>query len=422
VVEGAGGENMLRIGYLMQNGAVDLSQLSGPQLHIKAVIHGLQKRGHMVRTIAFQDRRLVWSDDLEHWWTASHGFSQSTWFRLIERPLRRFQYQFNLPYLGWFDSLRYADSCRQCLAGFDLLYERHGYMGYGGVIASRWMGIPLVIELNGNIIKEIDEIGVQMSDLQRSLGKWITHRTWRAASHLVLVSKALKESLVNNLGFQEESVSVVLNGVDIQIFTLEYDQQETRNRYCLGNGPLAVFVGSFQPWHGVNLLVESFSQVRAKVPNARLVLVGDGSGRDEVLEQISQMGIEGAVILTGQLPQKQVAAVLSAANILVAPYPLTHGEIVGTPLKLLEYMAAGKAIVASTAPIHEVIESGVTGLRVEASNSEALAEGMLRLINNEELCKKLGENARRKAVQCYSWDHTVDQLETIFQNLGKAGT
>lgn len=201
---------MLRIGYLMQNGAADLSTLSGPQLHVKAVIHGLQRRGHSVRTVATQNKRLVWSDDLQTWAPASYKFSRSNWFRLIESPTRRLQSEINLPFLGLFDSIHYADAFSQALRGYDIFYERHGYLGYGGLIASRWLKIPLIIEINGNIIKEIDEIGIEMSDVQRKIGKSITYRTWSAASHLVVVSDTLKRQLIGTHHIPEEKVSVVL--------------------------------------------------------------------------------------------------------------------------------------------------------------------------------------------------------------------
>ena len=73
------------------------------------------------------------------------------------------------------------------------------------------------------------------------------------------------------------------------------------------------------------------------------------------------------------MSQADVAAVLSVADVVVAPYPFDHHDIVGTPLKLMEYLAAGKAIVASTAPIHEIIEDGNTGLRVPPGDSQAMA-------------------------------------------------
>jgi glycosyltransferase involved in cell wall biosynthesis len=403
----------MSIGYLMQNGAPDLDITSGPQLHTLAVITGFQKLGYSVRTVAIQKNRLIWADDLNIWHKPKFGFTQSRGFRIVESILRRIQTELHLPFLGLFDSLHYADACTRLLKDYHFLYERHGYLGYGGVLASRWMRIPLILELNGNIVQEIDEIGVRMSKLQRWVGRWITLHTWLAATHLVVVSEALKSQLVN-LGIPETKVSVVMNGVNVEIFSKKYDQNSARNFYQIGCGPIIVFVGSFQPWHGVELLVSSFLRVLKEFPNATLLLIGDGEGRGRVEQKIIEFDLSDKVKITGRLEQEKIAELLFSSDVAVAPYPLLHGNIVGTPLKLLEYMAAGKAIVASTAPIHEIISDGVNGIRVPPANDEALADGIIRLLSDAELRKTLGTNAQSLAVEKYSWDKTVHQIVNIF--------
>lgn len=401
----------------MQNGAPDLSAVSGPQLHVRAVIGGLQKLGHTVRTVAIQRGKLLWSDDLMNWSIPpENGLSQARWFRFMESSLRRTQYELQLPFLGMFDSYRYAATCGGLLSHCDVLYERHGYMGYGGVIAARHLGIPLILELNGNILREIDLRGLEMSSIQRKIGHWITIRTLLAASHVVVVSEALKRVLTSDFRIPSERVSVVLNGVNLELFARGCNPGAVQDRFgiTVEAGPTIAFVGSFEPWHGVDLLVESFRAVQFRFPTSQLLLVGDGSQRNQVAKQVEAMGLEASVKLVGQLDQATVAAILGFSDIVVAPYPFDHGEIVGTPLKLMEYMAAGKGIVASTAPIHDLITDGVTGLRVRPASSEALAFGIMRLIEDKELRAKLGANARRQGRE-YSWDRVVEKLSDLFK-------
>jgi glycosyltransferase involved in cell wall biosynthesis len=363
--------------------------------------------------VVTQNDQLVWGDQLQNWSLASYHLTDSLGFKLFESPIRRLQSEMRLPYISMFDSLRYADAAVRLLKGYTILYERHGYMGYGGVITARRLGIPLVLELNGNILKEIDEIGVQMSPIQRKIGRWITRYTFWAANHVVVVSDALKHHLVEDLQIPAEKVSVVLNGVDLELFSQPHDAQQTRQKYKLGSGPVITFVGSFQPWHGVEYLVSSFKLVQEQCSDAQLVLVGDGAARDPIVAQLTQLGLQNKTILTGRLPQDQVAAVVQAADVLVAPYGFKHGDIVGTPLKILEYLAAGKAIVASTAPIHELITDGVNGLRVEPAEPAALARGIIRVLKDPALCTRLGAAAHQQAQQ-YSWDGVVEKLQRIF--------
>jgi glycosyltransferase involved in cell wall biosynthesis len=399
----------------MQNGAPDMSTLSGPQLHTLAVISGLQNLGHTVRAVAIQKNAIGWSDDLLTWSEPLLGLTKSKWLRLFESGLRRIQSELNLPFLGLFDSLHYADACIHSLKAYDLFYERHGYMGYGGLLAARWLGVPIVIEINGNIIKEIDEYGLEMSSIQRELGRWITYRTWSAANHIVVVSDALKRQLIEQVGIPERKISVVMNGVNIKIFSQLFDKERVREQFNINDGPVIAFVGSFQPWHGVDLLVASYKLVFSEFPNSQLILVGDGKGRDSITAQIDQLGLTNNVKLLGKLPQDQVAAILSIADIAVAPYPFEHQDIVGTPLKLMEYMAAGKAIIASTAPIHELIQDGITGIRVPPADIDALSKGMLRLLKDDKLRFELGSKASEQALENYSWERAVEKIDGIIR-------
>lgn len=398
----------------MQNGAPDLDVVSGPQLHVLAVINGLRKLGHSVRIFANQQNRLgCWTDDLQEWRSPQFGWTQSGWFRVIESTIRRIQSEFRLPYLGLFDSLHFADACRRHLRNCDVLYERHGYMGFGAVFVSRQLAIPHVLELNGNIIKEIDERGLSMSTVQRKIGKWITIRSFLAADHMVVVSDALKQTLVKEYQIPAEHISVVLNGVDVNLFSQRYDADEVRSRFGLADGPLVGFVGTFEPWHGVDLLVSAFREIALRFPDAQLVIIGEGPGKNKSVAQANQLGLDGRVKFLGRLPQVDVAGVLSAMKVLVAPYPYEYSDIVGTPLKIMEYMAAGKGIVASSAPLHEMIEHEVTGLRVAPADPKTLADGINRLLDDDQLRSSLGENAARRAKK-YSWDQVSQRLAGIF--------
>jgi glycosyltransferase involved in cell wall biosynthesis len=403
----------LKIGYLMQNGAPNLGEVSGPQLHTTAIINGLKKLGHTVRVVAFQKGKLGWSEDILEWQTPRYGPTSNTLFRLIESVVRRLQTELKLPFLGLFDSLRYADACCHHLDGFDILYERHGYMGFGGVIAARWLGIPLILELNGNIIKEIDKRRLSITPLQRNIGKWITKQTLLAADGVIVVSEALRQTLVNEYQIPATKVSVVINGVDVELFSRKYERAAIQSQFHLSSGPIIGFVGTFEPWHGVDLLVSSFRIVERKHTDAQLVIIGDGPAKEKAIALAKEYGLGDKIRFLGRLPQTQVAAILSISKVLVAPYPFQNGDIVGTPLKIMEYMAAGKGIVASTAPLHELIENGKTGLRVSPASEQALADGINNLLENDELCSFMEKNAKLQANK-FSWDNVSMELEQIF--------
>jgi len=409
----------MKIAYLMQEGVPDLDTVSGPQLHVRAVIAGLHKRGHHVRTFLPRAGKPVWADDLAapDWRAAQYGFSASPFFRAIESPVRRAQTIFRFPYFNLFESVRFMDAATRPLADCDLIFERFGILGYAGVLTGARLGVPLVLEINGDVPKEMERLGVQMSPGQRSVLMQITRFTFAAATGIVCVAPLIKERLVESMRLDPAKIEAIPNGADTEIFSAPQDANAVRQKYHLAARPTVTFVGSFQPWHGVELLVDSFGKVVRQIPDAQLVLVGDGDGRASVAQRVASQGLGERVRFMGRLENAQVAGILAVSDVAAAPFPFKESDIIGSPLKLFEYMAAGRAIVASNAPIHQVIQDGVTGLRVAPADAGALASALARLLSDSNLRQQLGARARETALKHYSWDNTILQLENFFARL-----
>jgi glycosyltransferase involved in cell wall biosynthesis len=404
-----------RIGYVLQTGVPDMRAVSGPQLHITAVVKALQRRQHRVRTLMAQTEGIVCSDNLDRgdWENVPFGFSAGKPFRLVERPLRRIQSELRLPYLNLFESIRFSDAAARALAGSTLLFERFGFMGYGGVLTAARLGIPLILEVNGDIPKEMELLNVGLTPAQRRISAIVTRRTLAAADRIVCVAPRLKQTLVESIGLPPDKVEVIQNGADVELFVRPQNPAAVREEFRLAPRPTVTFVGSFQPWHGVDLLLDAFRAV-ARESGARLLLVGDGAGRAAADAQSAASDLAGRVRFMGALPNTDVAKILAVSDVAVVPFPDLGNRIVGSPLKIFEYMAAGCAIVASRAAIHDVIEHGQTGLRVAPGDPADLAAAILQLLRDEDLRRRLGACAREVAVKRFSWDHTVAQLEALF--------
>ena len=157
--------------------------------------------------------------------------------------------------------------------------------------------------------------------------------------------------------------------------------------------------------------------VLQKIPNARLVLVGDGETRPLVEREISKNGFREAVKMTGNIAHEKMPEMLSIADVTVvpsAPVSASQGGT-GTPLKLFEYMAAGKAIVA-TALNHTtvVIRNGQNGLLVEPGDTDAFANAIVQVLSNPSTRERLGRNARQEAIKQHSWQQYTRRLEEIY--------
>ena len=408
----------LKIGYLWHYEDVNMSNVSASVLHVKAVVEGFERLGHQVRLVTFQNGQLQWSDDRVHWQAADLGRCQSRSFRTLESTLRGIQSRLHLPYLRLFDSYRFSEACVSALADIDILYERYWLLGYGGLIAAKRLGIPLVLELNGDLFEEYAQLGLELSRFQWAAINFITRQMFKQTTHIVAVSEPLKQGIVRRFKLDPAKFSVVINGAEVDLFVNTAQSEDIRSRYGVGDEPLIIFVGSFQPWHSIDLLIEAFTLMASTNTKAKLVLVGDGKLRSEMESKVHSLQIEKRVLFTGRVSHQDVVALLATSQVAVLSHRHSMAALSGTPLKLLEYMAAGKAIVAPALPnIERVLTHRVTGLLVPPDNPEALADAMVELLEDEPLRSKMGQAAKQEAIEKHSWDRAVSELEAILYDV-----
>ena len=142
-------------------------------------------------------------------------------------------------------------------------------------------------------------------------------------------------------------------------------------------------------------------------------MIGDGVRMPIVKKHILEFNLQENAVLTGLIPQEQGAKFLSACDILInATVPNPDGsEFFGSPTKLFEYMAMGKAIICSNmAQMSEILAHGKTAYMVEPGSIDELATAMKELVDDGELRQRLGDSARDEVIQKYTWDKHVDKI------------
>jgi glycosyltransferase involved in cell wall biosynthesis len=415
----------LNIAHSYQEGGIRFYEPHAAQIHIYHTIHGLQRAGHRVSLLALQERQVLFTQDLQVFkgkeLTAGHygqtGWSGTAPFRWLESGIRRLQSLLHFPYLAMFDSFRMAEAGCVNLKGYDIIHERFNLFALGGAWASRKLGIPFVLEINADLLEQRRFKGIQERGLRRLFAIWATRVCFETAVQIICISPRLKHHLNTKWKVDERKLTVLPIAADVEVFKPNYNSELVRKSLGLTNEPVVMWVGGFYPWHDLSLLLESFGVILQRRPDARLVLVGDGQTRPSVEDKITKAGIRQAVIMTGAIAHSQVPEMLSVADVAVVPSAaITAGRGgTGTPLKLFEYMAAGKAIVAT---VHdeaaEVIQHGYNGLLVEAGDVREFSEAILRLIDDPEERNRLGQNAREQAVRQYSWEEYTRKLEEIY--------
>jgi starch synthase len=403
----------MRIAYLINNG-IDLYSENSPFLRVKYIIDGLRRAGHCVTILALDVRQVIISDDWEMNRFARLGTSESAGWNILESIVRRVQGILHLPYLGLFDSIRFLEACKLQVEDYDAFYEHGGILSWGGILASRKLGKPLLLDLEADPLKEMEILQIPMGGMQKSLAAYILRRSLENAKAITAVSQVEKNELTKKWGIPEDKIVVIPNGVNTDLFSPQIDAADLKSKLALRDEVVVTFVGSFFPWHGVDLLVEAFAIGLKEAKDTKLLLVGDGLLMNKIVEMIQFHGLQDQVILTGRVDHQDIPKYLSLSDICVAPYPYLPGDLWFSPMKIYEYMAAGKAIVASrSGQIADIIESGKNGVLVEPGDTQQLAEAIMDLIQDAKKRQQLGANARSQAIQHHSWRKYTVALEKI---------
>ncbi|UCD75512.1 MAG: glycosyltransferase family 4 protein [Phycisphaerales bacterium] len=284
---------------------------------------------------------------------------------------------------------------------FDLVYERHSLWSYAAMEFARQVEIPGLLEVNSPLIEEqVQYRGLVHEDLARRT----VERSFRTATVLLAVSQGVAQRL-GEWG-ADDKIHIVPNGVDPTRFDNRFrtDSSADADTFTVG------FLGTLKPWHGVTTLLDSCARALGDIPGLRLLIVGDGPLRPTIESDLSRLGIEHISKLTGAIAPTDVPEYLARMDVAVAPYPSLEGFYF-SPLKLFEYMAARKAIVATAlGQIEEIIVQDVNGLLCPPDDAGALAEALVRLHEDADLRKRLGEEARRTIERDHTWDGVAQRI------------
>jgi glycosyltransferase involved in cell wall biosynthesis len=286
----------------------------------------------------------------------------------------------------------------------DTVYHRNARSAWASVAAAWMRNVPVVLEYNSPEAVA----GAYWNNLRAlSSVRRAERLSLTAATAVGAVSEELAEMAVAS-GARPERVFVNPNGVDVERFgTPESETAATRLRAELGleGRVIAGFVGTFLPYHGTDVLAEAIERLAGE-PRCHFLLIGDGAARAGAARRLAEHVRAGRVTFTGRIAFQSLPDYLAAIDICLAPYvPIPpDSPFINSPVKLFEYMAAGRAIVASRlGQIARVIADGESGLLIPPGDADALARAIARLVDDGALRCRLGRAARAEAVARYTW-------------------
>jgi glycosyltransferase involved in cell wall biosynthesis len=277
---------------------------------------------------------------------------------------------------------------------FTQIYERYGLFSTAGVDAARRLGIPCCLEVNSPLVLEQQRYR-QLANVE--VAEDVEHRAFTGADAICCVSDEVADYVISR-GAPRGKVRVVPNAVDQARFRPDVP---AKTLPVPGDRTIVGFSGSLKPWHGLDLLLPAFARLLQNGNHVHLLLIGDGPLRQWIEGFAEGAGVSEHVTITGWVDHEELPAWLTAVDIAVAPYP-DADDFYFSPLKLAEYMAAGRCIVASDiGQISQLIRDDHNGRLVRPGDLHALVHMIERMRALPMERQRLGRIAREAAC-----DHT----------------
>lgn len=376
----------------------------GQAVHIEEMIAALTDIGHEVRVISPD----VGDDD-------ALG-TEAGWVQRLKRVLPKTLYELLeliYSFVAYFRLVRAAREFRP-----DVIYERYNLFLISGMMLKFRLSIPLLLEVNSPLAQERGEFGgLGMPWLAR----WVEGVVWRNANFVLPVTRVLAGHIAAR-GVSEERIVVIPNGINEAHFAIAPSPLEAKKTLGCGGDLVLGFTGFVRDWHGVDRVICWMATKDAPV-NARLLIVGDGPARADLEKLAGKLDLGNRVQFTGILPRAMVPDYVAAFDIALQPAVVPYAS----PLKLFEYLALGKAVVAPRQPnIEEVLTDGENALLFDSTVSGSLEAALTQLCANEELRKLIASGAastiERSGLTWHSNARRVTKLAEQLLNSTKSST
>ncbi len=345
--------------------------LAGTEIATYNLAETLAKRGHEVHVITSLDEGLP-------------EVSCEKGFHIHRLP--RIKTRFIGGLIFWTDIIRALRKIKP-----DIVHAQSLISGMPALLSNKLLKTPYVIYGRG-------------SDVY--LPDWFTKLTAKTilknASAVIALTEHMKAAMQ---AIYSRDIVVVPNGINLR--------EDTGGQSERGNpGKRILFVGRLHPVKGTRHLLGAMSIVHRDMPEAKLILVGDGEERENLESLTDSLGIRECVEFAGKVPHERIQDCMNQAEVFVHP-SLSEGF----PVTIIEAMACGLPIVATNVGgIPNIVEEGVNGYLVNAKSPDEMAERILFLLQNDEMRERMSANNREKA-ELFTWDKIAIRVEDEYQQV-----
>ena len=253
----------------------------------------------------------------------------------------------------------------------------------------------------------------------RPIARFLEKKVYSRVDMILTLTPRLSKYVID-LGANEVKAKLLPMPVDLNLFYPSPDSAELRQKWGLNErDQIIVFIGTLFEFSGLDVLTRHFPEVVKQVPEAKLLVVGGGPQRLKLEEIITELGLQKRVIITGFQPYHTMPQHINLAAICINPFLVTDATRNIFPGKIVQYLACGKAVIATSLPGMVAVIPGEDQGVIYANSADDMAREMVYLLKSTERRQQLGHAGLNYVKQVHSYDKIAHQLETILEEVIK---
>ena len=252
------------------------------------------------------------------------------------------------------------------------------------------------------------------SGIHDEVQRYINDTEWMLtyeSTEVIVNSNFMKSELQRLFGLPFEKINVIPNGVNLNLYNGVERDYNFRRQYAADNEKIILYVGRLVYEKGIQNLIAAIPKVLNNYHDSKLIIAGKGGMIDELRDEVRRLNIENKVYFTGYLNLTQVTKMYKCADVAVFPSTYEPFGVVA-----LEGMLSGTPVVVSdVGGLNEIVEHRVNGMKSYAGNPNSIADSILELLFNPELCSNVAKAAKAKVKSQYNWNKIAQDTHFIYQ-------
>ena len=290
---------------------------------------------------------------------------------------------------------------------FDVIHAHDWLVAYAAKTLKDSFKIPIIATIHAT------ESG-RNSGIHDEVQRYINDTEWMLtyeATEVIVNSNYMKNELQRLFGLPYEKINVVPNGVNLNLYNGVERDYDFRRQYAADNEKIILYVGRLVYEKGIQNLIAAMPKVLNGYHDSKLIIAGKGGMIDELRDEVRRLGIENKVYFTGYLNLNQVTKMYKCADVAVFPSTYEPFGVVA-----LEGMLSGTPVVVSdVGGLNEIVQHRENGMKSYAGNPNSIADSILELLYNPDLCAQVSRAAKAKVKAQYNWTKIAQDTHFIYQ-------